>query len=167
MQSGIYQAFVAASSQDIRLHGSMKIEGEPINIPEWLAGSWYETLQGDPSREEWERTMGYPVAVIPEAKRGQFTMDYSCLEMKDESFSMKIQYKVTESIIAKSFGGKKDYSNPSFKMMMVCATDCPLRATIISSGGTMSDSLAQGLLEMANGHYNRGIKAVLMALRRK
>ncbi|MBD5474630.1 MAG: hypothetical protein HDR17_01395 [Lachnospiraceae bacterium] len=46
-------------------------------------------------------------------------------------------------------------------MMMVCATDCPLRAVIISGGGAMSDSLAQGLLEMANGHYIRGIKAML------
>ncbi len=161
VQEGIYEVLLAASSQDIRLRGFIEIVGESINIPEWQAGSWYETLQGNPSREEWERMMGYPVAAIPEAKKGQFTMDNSCLEMKDESFIMKIQYKVTENIIAKSFGGKKDYSNPAFKMMMVCATDCPLRATIISSGGTMSDSLAQGLLEMANGHYIRGIKAML------
>ena len=105
--------------------------------------------------------MGHSVAIVPKAKKGQFTMDNSCLEMKDSSFIMKIQYKVTENIIAKSFGGKKDDSDPAFKMMMVCATDCPLRATVISSGGAMSESLAQGLLEMANGHYIRGIKAML------
>ena len=74
---------------------------------------------------------------------------------------MKIQYKVTEGIIAKSFGGKKDYSDPAFKMMMICATDCPLRATVISAGGSMTDQLAQGLLEMANGHLIRGIRAML------
>ena len=88
-------------------------------------------------------------------------MDNSCLEMKNSSFIIKIQYKVMENIIAKSFGGKKDYSDPAFKMMMVCAADCPLRAMVISSGGAVSDSLAQGLLEMANGHYIRGIKAML------
>ena len=105
--------------------------------------------------------MGHSVAIVPEVKKGQFTLDNSCLEMKDSSFIMKIQYKVTENIIAKSFGGKKDYSDPSFKMMMVCATDCPLRASVISSGGAMSESLAKGLLEMANGHYIRGIKEML------
>lgn len=161
VQEGKYEVLLAASSQDIRLRASIRIDGEVIKISDWQAGSWYETLQGNPSHEEWEKMMGYPVAVIAEAKKGQFTLDNSCLEMKDESFIMKIQYKITENIIAKSFDGKKDYSNPAFKMMMVCATDCPLRAVVISSGGTMTDSLAQGLLEMANGHYIRGIKAML------
>lgn len=96
-----------------------------------------------------------------ELKKGQFTLDNTCLEMKDSSLVMKIQYKVTEGIIAKSFGGKKNYSDPAFKMMMICATDCPLRASVISAGGSMADQLAQGLLEMANGHMFRGIRAML------
>ncbi len=54
------------------------------------------------------------VAIVPEAKKGQFTMDNSSLGMKDSSFIMKIQYKVTENIIEKSYDGKKDYSDPSF-----------------------------------------------------
>ena len=74
---------------------------------------------------------------------------------------MKIQHKVTEAIIAKSFGGKKDMDNPAYRMMITCATDCPMRSVIISSGGMMSESLAQGLLHMANGHYFKGLKALL------
>lgn len=158
---GSYEVLLAASSEDIRLRGSIEIAGEAVKIPKWQKGSWYETLSGNPTREEWEKAMGHSVAIVPEAKKGQFTMDNSCLEMKNSSFIMKIQYKVMENIIAKSFGGKKDYSDPAFKMMMVCAADCPLRAMVISSGGAVSDSLAQGLLEMANGHYIRGIKAML------
>ncbi|MDE6418930.1 MAG: glycoside hydrolase family 3 C-terminal domain-containing protein [Lachnospiraceae bacterium] len=158
---GSYEVLLAASSEDIRLRGSIEIAGEAVKIPKWQKGSWYETLSGNPTREEWEKAMGHSVAIVPEAKKGQFTMDNSCLEMKNSSFIMKIQYKVMENIIAKSFGGKKDYSDPAFKRMMVCAADCPLRAMVISSGGAVSDSLAQGLLEMANGHYIRGIKAML------
>lgn len=159
--NGSYKVELAASSRDIRLQGFIEVAGEALKVSEWQTGSWYETLSGNPSREEWEKAMGHSVAVAAEAKKGQFTMDNSCLEMKDYSFIMKIQYMVTENIIAKSFGGKKDYSDPAFKMMMVCATDCPLRASVINSGGAMSDSLAEGLLEMANGHYIRGIKAML------
>ena len=96
-----------------------------------------------------------------EAEKGGFTMDNSCLEMKDSSFIMKIQYKVTEHIIAKDFGGKKDLTDPSYRMMLTCATDCPMRAVIISSGGSMSDGVAAGLLHMANGHFLKVLAAML------
>ena len=158
---GKYEVLLAASSRDIRLRGSVEVKGEEVKQTKWQPGSWYRTLSGTPSREEWEMAMGHAVAIAPEVKKGHFTMDNSCYEMKGSSLIMKIQYKITENLIARSFGGKKDYSDPAFKMMMVCATDCPLRASVISAGGSMSDSMAQGLLEMANGHYIRGIKAML------
>ena len=158
---GTYTVQIGASSRDIRLEQSIEIVGEEISLPVWQAGSWYETLSGHPSREEWEKLMGHPVPVISEPKKGQFTMDSTCMEMKEHSFVMKIQYMVTENIIAKGFGGKKDMSDPSYKMMITCATDCPMRSVVISSGGMMNDSLAQGMLHMANGHYIKGLAAML------
>ena len=158
---GTYTVQIGASSRDIRLEQSLEIAGAEIVPPAWQKDSWYETLSGYPAREEWERLMGHPVPVTPEPKKGQFTMDSTCMEMKDHSLMMKIQYKVTEGIVAKGFGGKKDLSDPSYKMMLTCATDCPMRSVVISSGGMMSDSLAQGMLHMANGHYIKGILAML------
>ena len=158
---GTYTVQIGASSRDIHLEQSIEIVGEEISLPVWQAGSWYETLSGHPSREEWEKLMGHPVPVISEPKKGQFTMDSTCMEMKEHSFVMKIQYMVTENIIAKGFGGKKDMSDPSYKMMITCATDCPMRSVVISSGGMMNDSLAQGMLHMANGHYIKGLAAML------
>ena len=158
---GAYEIRVGASSRDIRLSGSLEVAGETVPAPDWQAGSWYETMDGAPSRSGWERVMGRAVPLTAEPKKGQFTLDSTCMEMKDSSFVMKIQYKVTEGIIAKGFGGKKDYSDPAFKMMMTCATDCPMRAAVISAGGSMTDGLAQGLVEMANGHFLRGVRAML------
>ena len=158
---GAYTVQIGASSQDIRLEKSIAVAGEKIPAPAWQAGSWYDTLAGTPSREEWEKLMGHPVPVAAEPKKGQFTMDSTCMEMKDHSLVMKIQYKVTENIIAKGFGGKKDMSDPSYKMMLTCATDCPMRSVVISSGGMMRDSLAEGLLHMANGRYIKGLAAML------
>ena len=159
--SGTYTVQIGASSRDIRLTGSIEIAGEEVVAPDWQVGSWYESLSGEPSREEWEKLMGHPVPVQAEPQKGQFTMDSTCMEMKDHSLVMKIQYKVTENIIAKGFGGKKDMSDPAYRMMLTCAVDCPMRAAVISSGGAMSDSLATGLLHMANGHIIRGIAAML------
>ena len=156
---GTYTVQIGASSRDIRMEQAIEVAGEEIAA--YLSGSWYETMDGTPSREEWEKLMGHPVPILPEPKKGQFTMDSTCMEMRDHSFVMKIQYMVTENIIAKGFGGKKDMSDPSYKMMLTCATDCPMRSVVISSGGMMSDSLAEGLLHMANGHYIKGIGAML------
>lgn len=159
--TGTYTVQVGASSQDIRLAESIEIIGEKVAVPAWQTGGWYESLSGEPSREEWEKLMGHPVPVQAEPKKGQFTMDNTCMEMKDHSLVMKIQYMVTENIIAKSFGGKKDMSDPAYRMMLTCAVDCPMRAVIISGGDAMSDSMAAGLLHMANGHFIKGIAAML------
>ncbi|MCM1561780.1 MAG: fibronectin type III-like domain-contianing protein [Butyrivibrio sp.] len=159
--AGSYEVRIAASSRDIRLTGRIEISGQKLSVPVWQQGSWYETMNGIPSRAEWEQVMGHPVMQNEKPLKGMFTLDNTCIEMKEHSLIMKIQYKVTENIIAKSFDGKKDYSDPSFRVMMVCAVDCPLRATVILAGGSMSDSVAQGLLHMANGHFFKGIAAML------
>ena len=158
---GLYTVMIGASSRDIRLSQVIEVTGVQLEIPKWQKGSWYEKPVGLPTREQWEQLMGYPVPEIPEPKKGQFTLDNSCLEMKDSSLIMKIQYKVTENIIAKGYGGKKDLSDPAYRMTLTCAVDCPLRASVINSGGSMNDSLANGLLLMANGHYLKGIAAML------
>lgn len=158
---GTYGIWIGSSSQDIRLKAEIEVSGESLPAPSWQDGSWYATLKGEPDRVEWEKLMGHPVVIQPEAKKGSFTMDNSCMEMKDSSLIMKIQYKVTENIIAKDFGGKKDLSDPAYRMTLICAIDCPLRSVIISGGGAMNDRLAAGLLLMANGHYLKGIVAML------
>lgn len=155
---GTYTIQIGASSRDIRLEQQIEITGEEIPAPDWQKGSWYETLCGKPSREEWEALMGYPVPVIPEPVKGAFTMDSTCMEMKEHSLVMKIQYKVTELVIASGFDGKKDLSDPAYRMMITCATDCPMRSVVISTGGAVSDSVAKGLLTMANGHFFKGFQ---------
>ena len=158
---GAYTVMLGSSSRDIRLRAGIEVSGEALPAPAWQAGSWYESLKGVPGREEWEKLMGHPVAILPDPKKGSFTMDNSCMEMKNGSLVMKIQYKVTENIIAKDFDGKKDLSDPAFRMMLISSTDCPMRAVIINSGGMMNDSLAAGLLHMANGHFLKGLAAML------
>lgn len=58
-------------------------------------------------------------------KKGQFTMDSTVEEMKDHSLLLKIMYKAVELIIAKGFGGKADYENPEFRMLMASSVGSP------------------------------------------
>ena len=88
-------------------------------------------------------------------------MEHTTMEMKGHSLVMRMMFKATENAIAKSFGGKADYSNPAFKMMVMSGADSPLRATVLSSGGTFPANIAEGLLEIANGHPFNGIRKMV------
>ena len=86
-------------------------------------------------------------------------MDNTVMEMKDYSLMMKIMYKAVEATIAKGFGGKKDYNNPEFRMMMCSAADASLNGMKISGG--MNNHVLEGLLEMANGLFIKGILTII------
>ena len=72
---------------------------------------------------------------------------------------MKIMFRAVESTAAKGYGGKKDYDNPNFRMQMASSAGAPIRSMIISGG--MKGGVLPGMLEMANGHFLRGIWKML------
>ncbi len=152
---------VPAGSYDLlvgNLCVTLQKNGVELPAPDWQKGSWYEKPNGTPTQNEWETMLGRKyVENIP--IKGQFTMDNSVMEMKDHSLIMKIMYKSTEAVIAKSFGGKKDYENPEFRMMMAASAGGPLRGMQISGG--IKGGLFKGLLHMANGHFFQGIKTII------
>ena len=136
------------------LSANIEVFGEAIKVPSWQAGSWYESCNGKPSQADWEAMMGCPY-VAPVLKKGSFTMDNTVMEMKDYSLVMKIMFKATEMVIAKGCGGKVDYENPEFRMMINASAGGPLRGMQISGG--VKGGVFPGLLEMANGHFFKGI----------
>ncbi len=132
--------------------------GEEIPAPAWQAGSWYETCQGRPPQKDWETMLGRsytPSGLV----KGQFTMDNTVEEMKDFSLMMKIMYKAVEKTVAKGFDGRIDYENPEFRMLMASSAGSPLRSMQISGG--MKGGVMEGFLEMANGHFLRGIAKMI------
>ena len=136
------------------LTAGIRIEGDPLPIPAWQKGSWYESCAGKPDRREWEAILGQRYSA-PVLKKGQFTMDNTVAEMRDYSLVMKIMYKAAEHVIARGNGGKINYEDPQFRMLMASSVESPLRSMQISGG--VKGGLLPGLLEMANGHFFRGI----------
>ncbi|MCR5450819.1 MAG: glycoside hydrolase family 3 C-terminal domain-containing protein [Solobacterium sp.] len=153
---GVYTIGLGASVKDIRLCETITIDGTIVPVPAWQKGSWYENPHGKPVKSDFEALFNRPVMTEPEIKKGHFTMEMSTMEMKDSSPVMNMMFRITEKTIAKSFGGKVDYSDPAFKMMVMSGADAPLRATVLSSGGMFPANVAEGLLELANGHYAKG-----------
>lgn len=140
------------------LTASVEKSGETLPIPAWQADSWYQCCAGKPSQRDWEAMLGRKY-VPPVLKKGAFTMDNTVMEMKDDSLIMKIMFKAVEATIAKGFGGKKDYENPEFRMMMNSSAGAPLRSMMISGG--IKGGVLPGMLEMANGHFFRGLRRMI------
>lgn len=116
------------------------------------AYDWYKTLSGTPSHKDWERLLGRTFASVPPEK-GQFTMDHTLADIKEDSFFLRNLYRVMEEVIAWQCGGNRD--DPAYKMMLSSATDCALRSMAICAG--MRESLFEGLLDIANGQRLRGL----------
>ncbi len=136
------------------LTAEVEKSGETLPVPAWQKGSFYESCTGKPNQADWEAMLGRTYTP-PMLKKGSFTMDNTVLEMKDYSLIMKIMFKAVEATIAKGFGGKKDYENPEFRMLMNSSAGSPLRSMQISGG--MKGGVLPGMLEMANGHFFRGL----------
>lgn len=136
------------------LRAEMEKNGDVLPVPTWQKGSWYACCTGKPDQTAWEAMLGRTYTP-PVLKKGSFTMDNTVMEMKDYSLIMKIMFRAVEATIAKGFGGKKDYENPEFRMLMNSSAGSPLRSMMISGG--MKGGMLPGMLEMANGHFLRGI----------
>jgi beta-glucosidase len=151
---GNYRIELGTSSRDICFYKDIDVDGQKVNVPNWQKTSWYQNCKGTVTQLEWETMLGRkyePARLV----KGQFTMDNSVMEMKDYSWIMKIMYKAIEKVISKGFGGKIDYDNPDFVMLMNSSAGAPLRSLQISGG--IKGGVFKGLVEMVNGHFFKGI----------
>ena len=140
------------------LTAEIKKSGDDLPIPAWQKGSWYERCAGKPNPADWEKMLGHSYTP-PVLKKGSFTMDNTVVEMKDYSLVMKIMFKAVEATVAKGYGGKRDYDNPNFRMQMASSAGAPIRSMMISGG--MKGGVLPGMLEIANGHFFRGIRKMI------
>lgn len=133
-------------------------DGAEVLAPDWQKGSFYENCEGKPKQSVWELMLGRRYEPAPLHEKGQYTMEDSVEEMRKHSLIMKIMYKSVRNVFIKSMG-KEAEDSPEFKMMMAASAGGPLRSMYISSG--MPGGVFPGLLEMANGHFFRGIKKMI------
>ncbi len=148
--AGEYEILVGSSSQDIRLNTTIEKNGIVIEAPDWQKDSWYETMSGVPKKHEWEKLLGRVYEEV-KPKKGQFTMDNTILEMKEESLLMKLIYKAVTFYFSLSYGGKEAYKNPEYQMMIASSMGGPLRSLQIFTG--MKGGLFKLLLNIANGNF--------------
>lgn len=115
---------------------------------------WYRTFQGVPTQQDLETLLGRKIAEKT-VRKGEFSKENTVMEMREHSLIMKLVYIVMEAVTARKYGGR-DYSNPTFKMMMLMSMDCSVSGMQINGG--IRGHLLQGLVEIANGRFFKGIR---------
>lgn len=155
---GTYTIFVGSSSTDLPLRADLAVEGETIPAPVWQAGSWYEAPHGPPTRAAWETMLGRNYwEHVP--RKGRFTMDNTIAEMKDHTLLMRAVHRAMETVIIWGIGRKKAPDDPEVKMLLASGVNSPIRTLHISAG--KDNGILPGVLEIANGHFLRGIRRML------
>lgn len=160
VQKGKYNVQIGASSRDIRLNQVVELEGTiSPGTQKDIKDTWYEHPKGKPSKSDFEKILSRIIEPHKPKKRKEYTMNDCIIDMQD-SFVMRIMYKVIERKYAKMYGGV-DYTNPAFKMVMKCSTEVPIKNLCTMSGGDMKRYTIEGLVHMANGHFIKGLKVML------
>ncbi|MDG5789748.1 glycoside hydrolase family 3 C-terminal domain-containing protein [Evansella sp. AB-P1] len=157
VERGIYVIELGSSCEDIRLKDPVTLEGEePIKSQ---CSGWYYTFDEDPSKEDFLTIHKDFEEYVPQTK-GTYDITSSLKEMKETSRLCRMIFKGLEKGLAKQTGGKVDYLNPEFKMLMDSASDLPVKAMPLFSS-KISIGFVQFIVETANGHPFRGLKHLL------
>lgn len=151
--SGDYAICIGKNSHEMCLKKEVSIDMDEVTESVTLP-KWYRTLMGVPARQDFEVLLGRRI-VDSSIKKGQFSKENTIMEMKDHSLIMKLVYFGFETVMARKYGGR-DYSNPTFKMMMTTAMDCSVSGMQINGG--IKGYVLQGLVEIANGRFFKGIQ---------
>ena len=169
IENGEYPIFVGASSQDIRLQGSITVAGHQDAPAPYSAGTvaaYLEIAKSAISDGVFTETIGRPIPAEPLIR--PYTVE-SPISDYQTSFMGRVLYNGfmkgiggnQKKLDAMPEGPEKDVmvKNQQFVMNLV-PRNCS-RALIQSGGGRMQMNMARAIVEIANGHIFRGLKEVI------
>ena len=153
---GEYRILVGASAGDIKKEMSVKIDGDFLGrVP--YPDAYKVPVRAKLKDEDFAVLYGAPIpAETPRPAKGEHTLD-SCVNDVRGCLVGKILGVVVKHK-AKGVGKKGSVEYESF---LSSALYTPLTSVASMSDGMMSPRLARGVVEMANGHFFRGLKTML------
>lgn len=155
VDEGTYAIEAGSSSRDIRLAQTVKVRGEiPDTALNGKVSAYCDpAAQWPVSKEQFEAVLGHPVP--SERSMRPFTTNSTLGEIQ-ASFVGRFFVKQVKANMAKTMGGEG--AEEFTKIIDAMLEDMPLRQLAMLSGGAMTPSVMDGLVEMMNGHFFRGLK---------
>ena len=156
VEGGEYQILIGASVSDIRLTGSVAAEGTEAEIPydSSTLSSYYSGRITHVSDQEFTALLGHP---IPDGSwSGVLDMNDSICQMYyAKSWIARFAYKILTNKLNKSIEKGEPDLNITFIYNM------PFRGIAKMAGGMCTMEMAEGILIAVNGHFFKGLGAII------
>ena len=155
VDEGMYAIEAGSSSRDIRLTQAVKVKGTAPNkaLNEKVPAYCNPLAQWPVSQEQFEAVLGHRVP--PERKVRPFTTNSTLGEIQT-SFVGRFFVKQVKANMVKTMGGTG--MDEFTRIIDAMLEDMPLRQQAMLSGGAMTSAVMDGLVEIMNGHFFRGLK---------
>ncbi len=151
-----YRVMVGASSEDIRLQGTIAVPGSTDHIPysRSMLASYYTGQIRQVPDEEYAALMG---GQIPEERRQtEMTVNDALCQMGDaKSGFARFVYRILTSIKVRN----ERKGKPNLNLLFIY--NIPFRGIAKMTNGIVSMKMAEGMVTAVNGHFWRGIGCVL------
>lgn len=156
VETGVYQILIGASCADIRLFGSVNIEGTGAPLPknEDRLPSYKMGNIGGISDEEFRELLGHD---IPDGHWSGILdeNDAICQMYYAKSRLARLVYRVMTRKLNKSM--KK--GEPDLNIMFIY--NMPFRGIAKMTGGMCSKEMVDGIMKAVNGHLFGGVKIII------
>jgi beta-glucosidase len=166
VESGDFEILVGASSRDIRLSTTVKVESSQPKAPEVDRDNlavYYDFPAGAAvSKQSFEALLGRPVPANEIAPGEPCTINTPMEDMQD-SFVGRLLGSMMQRQISAMIGGDKE--SPNALLMESAIREGPLRLLMMFSDGAVTREMLDALLLMINGKFLKGLSALIRALR--
>jgi beta-glucosidase len=156
VESGAYDILVGASCADIKLTGTVQVQGvnapvpvETAKIPSYMTGDILNV-----SDEEFAALLGHE---IPDGHwSGELQMnDAICQLYYSKSWVGRFIYKILTNMLNKSF----EKGKPDLNIMFIY--NMPFRGIGKMAGGMCSQYMVEGMIRAVNGHFFGGLGQII------
>lgn len=158
IEGGVYQMCVAASAEDIRLTGELRVQGTDAPNPyEGKRLSCYEkcSLKQIPDAQ-FEALLGHPIPQHLWDTTAPLGMNDSLMQLYyAKSGPARLVYRILRSMKDASIRKEK----PDLNLLFIY--NIPFRGMAKMMGGMVSMRMAESILTIVNGHFFKGVAGVI------
>ena len=169
VENGEYPVFVAASTRDIKLSGSVTVSGQrEVSAPysDAVVKAYANIAACDISDAVFEETIGRPIPSEPPVR--PFTIESPIMDYRESATGKFLLGCIVKGV---AFTGRKIRKLPDGPerdeqiksqrfLLELLPHNCP-RSLIQSAGGMVQMNIAHAVTEFANGHILRAITVLL------
>jgi len=162
VESGEFEILVGSSSRDIHLNINVEVEStQDIESPNYIlvAPEYYNLREAnmDISTKSYEALLGRQVITNSPIRKGDFDINSTLKDISVTFIGDQLRKMVLNNVMKKM----ESDNEKQIKMMEAVVNDMPVRSMVLMGGGMINFEMADGLIDMVNGKFLKGLLKVI------